>query len=103
MPQVVITMAAPIIGVDAQDVYPVMVDQLPNVTLLRQHPFDGGSRCLNQHGEPSRFMAPVVAVMNRLKRQSDPQVATVALQHTEGADHVVKHLITAAQALVIDG
>jgi hypothetical protein len=47
---------------------------------------------------------PALAVMQRLQRQADPQIAAVALEHAEvPTDNVVEDLVAAAITSVVDG
>ena len=61
-------------------------------------------RRINHHAQAQWPMHPALAVMQRLLRQTDAQIATVAFKHPDTAtDNVVQNLVTAAKTQVIGG
>ena len=60
--------------------------------------------CLDEHAQTQRGVAKIFAIVQRLHRQANTQVAAVAFKHPHIAtDHVVQHLVAAAIARVVNG
>ena len=55
----------------------------------------GVDRRLDEDVQPQRLVHEALAVVHRLPRQADPQIAGVAFQNADRAGNVVQHLVAA--------
>ena len=73
----------PAVFANTEQVQPPIVHQMAHGFVTRDHALDGRLRGLDENAEAQRFVHRAFAIMQRLQRQSNPQVAAVALEHAD--------------------
>jgi hypothetical protein len=83
---------------------PPVLHEVAHRRVARDDRVDRVGRRLDEHRQAQRLVHPPPAVVHRLPRESDAQVAAGALHHAQpAADHVVQHLVPAPVADRVHG
>ena len=88
--------------IDPKQVQPAVAHQVAHDFVACHHAVDGRARRFDEDAQAQRRVAQRAAVVQRLHRQPDAQIAAVALEHAQvPTDHVVQQLVAAAVAPVV--